>query len=406
MSAPARRLMWLVPALSLALGVAANLFLGAVPADRLPKEDRLDVIDVLFSLGFVVYAVVGALIAARHPRNAVGWLFCAFGILYPLVGVLWTYAIYGLNAVEGGLPGQQAAAWLFAWSGETVFLLVVLLLLLFPHGRFLTPRWSRVGAAAVATSALFALAIAFGPGPLYTVEEFSNPLGIEGAGAALGTVRDVASVAITAFLILAGISLIVRYRRAAAREREQIKWFAAGAALAVVLVAAFSILELTAETNRGLGEVVTSMLALLSLSVIPIAAGIAILRSRLYDIDVVIRRTVVYGALTATLAGSYLGIVLLLQVALGPVTGDNDLAIAGSTLAVAALFRPLRSRIQELVDRRFFRSRYDAARTLEGFGVRLRDEVDLDALGGELRTVVVDTMQPAHVSLWLREAPR
>jgi hypothetical protein len=216
----------------------------------------------------------------------------------------------------------------------------------------------------------------------------------------------VASVAITAFLILAGISLILRYRRAAAREREQIKWFAAGAALAVVLVAAFSILELTVETDRGLGEVVTSTLALLSLSVIPIAAGIAILRSRLYDIDVVIRRTVVYGALTATLAGAYLGLVLLLQVALGPVTGDNDLAIAGSTLAVAALFRPLRSRIQELVDRRFFRSRYDVALTLAGFGTRLRDEVELESVSGVLRDVVAETMQPVHMSLWLRGAQR
>jgi hypothetical protein len=399
----ARRLTWLVPVLSLALGVVATVLLGSVPDEALPREERLDFIDVLFSLGFVVYAVVGALIAARHPRNAVGWLFCAFGLLYPAVGVLWTYAIYGLYGVEGGLPGQQAAAWLFAWSGEVLFLLVVLLFLLFPHGRFLSRGWRWVGTAAVATSALFAFTIAFGPGPLYTVEEFSNPLGIDGAGGVLEAVRSVMSVALTGFMIVAGISLIVRFRRAEAREREQIKWFAAGTALAVVLVAIFSTLELTVETNRGVGEVITSTLALLALSVIPISAAIAILRSRLYDIDVVIRRTVVYGALTATLAGSYLGLVLLLQLVLSP---ESDFAIAGSTLAVAALFRPLRTRIQELVDRRFFRSRYDTALTLAGFGTRLRDEVELESVSGELRAVVAETMRPAHVSLWLRGAQR
>ena len=403
MSARGRRLMWLVPVLSLALGVAATVLLGSVPPGSLPQEDDLDFIDVLFSLGFVVYAAVGALIAARQPRNAIGWLFCAFGLLYPAVGVLWTYATYGLHAVEGGLPGQQAAAWLFAWSGEVVFLLVVLLFLLFPHGRFLSRGWHRVGVAAMPTSALFALAIAFDPGPLYTVEEFTNPFGIDGAGGLLETVRDIMSVALTGFMIVAGISLVLRYRRAAAREREQIKWFAAGTAVAVVLVAAFSTLELVMETDRGVGEVVTSTLALLALSVIPISAGVAILRSRLYDIDVVIRRTVVYAALTAALAGSYAGSVLLLQLILSP---GNDLAIAASTLAVAALFRPLRGRIQGLVDRRFFRSRYDAAITLAGFGARLRDEVELDSVSGELRAVVAQTMRPEHVSLWLREAQR
>jgi hypothetical protein len=401
----ARRLLWLVPALSLALGVAANVLLGAVPSERLPKEDRLDAIDVLFSLGFVVYAAVGALIVARHPRNAVGWLFCAFGVVYPAVGVLWTYSIHGLHGTENGAPGQQAAAWVFAWLGEAVLMLVVLLLLLFPHGRFLSRGWRLVGIAAVATAAVLALAIALDPGPIYTAEEFENPLGVEAAGSALETVRGIVSVAVTAFVILAGVSLILRFRRAGAREREQVKWFAAGTVLAVALVAVFSTLELTAETERGLGEVVTSVLALLSLSVIPISAGIAILRSRLYDIDVVINRTLVYGALTAALVGAYVASVLLLQLALSPLTEESDLAIAGSTLAVAALFRPLRGRFQRLVDRRFYRGRYDAARTLERFGARVRDEVDLDALGADLRTVVADTVQPAHVSLWLRVGP-
>jgi hypothetical protein len=402
----ARRLVWLVPAASLALGVAANVLLGAIPSENLPREDRLDLIDVLFSLGFVGYAVVGAMIATRQPRNPVGWLFCAFGLLYPAVGALWSYAMYGVYATDDGLPGQEAAAWLFAWSGEAVFFLVVFLLLVFPDGRFLTRRWRGVGIAGGVAGVLLSLAAAFDPGPLYTFEAIDNPLGIDGAGGALETLREIGSLAVSVLLVLAGVSLVVRFRRAEARERRRIKWLAVGAATAVLLVIALSTLELTTETDRGAGEVVTSVVALLSLLVIPLTVAIAMLRDRLYDIDVVINRTLVYGALTAALVGTYVGVVLLLQLALEPLTEDSGLAIAGSTLAVAALVRPLRGRIQAIVDRRFYRRRYHAERTLESFGSRLRDEIDLDALGGELRGVVAETMQPAHVSLWLREAPR
>jgi hypothetical protein len=397
-----RRLAWAVPVLSLVLGTVTNVLLGAIPSEELPREERLDLIDVLFSLGFVGYAVVGAMIATRQPRNPVGWLLSAFGLLYPAVGLVWSYAMYGVYATDGGLPGQDAAAWLFAWLGEAVFLLVVLLLLVFPDGRFLTRRWRGVGIAAGVTAALLAVAVAFDPGPLYTFEAVPNPLGIDGVGGVLETVREIAAVGLPALLVLAGVSLVVRFRRAEATERRRIKWLAVGAASAALLVLAFSTLELTTETNRGAGEVVTSVLALLSLLVIPLAVAVAMLRDRLYDVDVVINRTLVYGALTAALVGTYVGVVLLLQLALGPLTEDSGLAIAGSTLAVAALVRPLRGRIQAIVDRRFYRRRYDAARTLESFGARLRDEVDLDALGGELRGVVAQTMQPAHVSLWLR----
>jgi hypothetical protein len=295
------------------------------------------------------------------------------------------------------------AAWLFAWAGEAAFFLVVLLLFVFPDGRFLTRRWRGVGIAAGATAVLFSLAIALDPGPLYTFEEIDNPLGIDGAGGVLEAVREIGSVSVSVLLVLAGVSLVVRFRRAEATERRRIKWLAVGAASAVLLVMAFAVLELATETDRGAGEVVTSVLALLSLMVIPLTVAIAMLRDRLYDVDVVINRTLVYGALTAALVGTYVGVVLLLQLALEPLTEDSGLAIAGSTLAVAGLVRPLRGRIQAIVDRRFYRHRYDAARTLQSFGTRLRDQVELDTLSAELREVVAETMHPAHVSLWLRE---
>jgi hypothetical protein len=189
--------------------------------------------------------------------------------------------------------------------------------------------------------------------------------------------------------------LLLRFRRARGEQRLQLKWFVLTAATFAALLVAGAILN-----SQAIGQ----LLILIGFALIPVGAGVGILKYRLYDIDVVINRTLVYGALTATLAGVYVGSVLLLQLALDSVTSGSSLAVAVSTLGVAALFRPARARIQAVVDRRFYRRKYDAARTLEQFSSRLREQVDLDALGGELRSVVSETMQPAHVSLWLREA--
>jgi len=206
-------------------------------------------------------------------------------------------------------------------------------------------------------------------------------------------------------LLIGLIALAVRLRRTAGVERLQMKWLVWSAAVWVAATPGLIVLGERGD-GRVAGVLVGDLIFSLLIVLIPIAVGVAILRYRLYDIDVVINRTLVYGSLTAALAAAYLGMVLVLQLALNPVTEQSDLAVAASTLAVAALFRPLRSRIQQVVDRRFYRSRYDAARTLEGFSVRLRDELDLETLGTDLRRVVHGTVQPAHVSLWLREAVR
>jgi len=226
-----------------------------------------------------------------------------------------------------------------------------------------------------------------------------NPFGIDGlpsadtVGAAVGWLALVS-------VVLAATSLILRFRRSSGERRQQIKWIATAGALFAFVTGAV----MPAVYSLGGPEEVGQAAVLLALSIIPIAAGLAILRHRLYDIDVVINRTLVYGALSATLALLYGGGVVLLGQLFAPLTRGSDLAIAGSTLAVAALFRPLRTRIQRAVDRRFYRHKYDSARTLEGFSARLREQVDLDALGGELQAVVRETMAPAHVSLWLRRA--
>jgi hypothetical protein len=342
---------------------------------------------------------VGAAIASRRPRNPLGWMFCASAIAAGLSGFSVEYGIRGLRIDPGSLPAVDAVTWVANWywipslGGTGVFLF-----LLFPDGRLPSRRWRPVAWGGGAVIALAALAFALRPGPIQEFPEQPNPLGVEAAEGLIRTVDGLLIGLVALAVLVSAASLPARLRRARGRERQQLKWFAAAAAaVALTLAVPGPLWDVWAPAR---------LFVFASMTGLAVAVGVAVLRYRLYDIDVVINRTLVYGALTATLAGAYVVLVLLLQLLLSPLTEESDLAIAGSTLAVAGLFRPARGRIQAVVDRRFFRSRYDAVKTLEGFGARLRDEVELDSLSAELRSVVGKTMQPAHVSLWLRGAGR
>jgi hypothetical protein len=338
----------------------------------------------------IPFAAVGGLLAYKVPSNPIGWLFLAFGVS---ASAAFATSQYAYRALSDGssLQGGDLAATLGTHMWHPSFGLFVFAFLLFPNGHLLTPRWRWMACVTVVTYVGLALS-----GPFDT--DYLKSDGIAGAEPLFhGIVAEVGSAVFGILLILnllllaiSAVSLLLRLKRSHGEERQQVKVFV----YTVACVMLFFPISVLVVGNGGVGVMLFPL--------IPVSAAIAVLKYRLYDIDVVINRTLVYGALTAILAGVYIGSVLLLQVVLSGVTKDSGLAVAASTLAVAALFRPARTRIQEAVDRRFYRRKYDAARTLERFGTRLRDQVALDNLSGELRTVVAETMQPAHVSLWLR----
>ncbi|RZT16809.1 hypothetical protein EV649_4342 [Kribbella sp. VKM Ac-2569] len=360
--------------------------------------------DALVAIG-IGFALVGALVASRQPANAVGWLLLVAAVALGLDTLTTVYA------GRSSSPGAEWAGWLNSWLLFVwLYLPALFLALVFPSGRLLSRRWRIVVGLGIGAVAANVVGAAFAPGVLEIPADrpIQNPLGVEGAvGSALSWLSGVGELLAAGTLVLGGLSLVLRLRRSRGRERQQVTWFAY---VCILALAPFVVLALVSLVGGDefppwldvVAVVAWWSLVFLLLVGLPSAIGIAILRHQLYGIDVVIHRTLVYGALTLTLGTSYLGSVLLLQLVLNPLTQGSDLAVAMSTLTVAALFRPVRSRIQALVDRRFFRRRYDAARTLEAFGSRLRDQLDVDALGNDLRAVVRDTMQPAHVTLWLR----
>jgi len=364
--------------------------------------DESPLVSLAFSLMVLVFVAVGAVVAARLPSNPIGWLFCAAGLFLALTSVTYGYAAVALDG-PGRLPGGLAAAWVSSWSWTPAVLAVpCLLFLLFPDGRPLGDRWRWVVPLLAIGVTCLVTGSALAPGKMTDTpaHEDNNPLGVADPALVDGLLV-VGWATCLVCVILAAWSLVLRLRRSQGGERQQLKWFVWSAGLLpAFLVTGIVVSSIGGDTG---GEYVDVMLALF-LTAVPLAAGLAILRYRLYDIDLVINRTLVYGALTATLVTTYLGLVLVFRLLLLPVTGESQLAVAGSTLAVATLFRPLRTRVQSVVDRRFYRSRYDTVRTLEEFSLRLRDELNLETLNSDLRRVVTETMRPTHVSLWLRRS--
>ncbi len=364
---------------------------------------------LIFALPLLAFPLVGALITSKRPKNSIGWICLAAGLFWMVGLASSSYGLYGLVARPGSLPFPAAIGSLGEWAWvPAVGLLGTYLILLFPNGRLPSRRWRPLawlsGAVIISASAGFALS----PGPMDGLPGIRNPFGLEKypwvADATLGVM-----VLLPLCTLASAVSLVLRFRRSGGEEREQIKWLAFAASIVGLGLFSYVIpANILPDDVGGVDRLWVNLLedaVTLSFAGVPVAVGTAILRHRLYEIDILINRTLVYGSLSATLAMVYFGGVATTQAIFRALTDQEQqpqLAIVISTLVIAALFNPLRRRIQAFIDRRFYRRKYDAAKTLEAFSAKLREETDLDALGDDLVGVVRETMQPAHVSLWSR----
>jgi hypothetical protein len=397
-----RAAVWLIWSL---YGLVTGLVIVWSGADLLSQDTSRGALylasEALISLATpLVFAIVAALIVSRQRRNTIGW------VLMVVVGafVVGTPLENYTEHVAPSSPAPTAVLLLVVWFSNWNWLLLIFpllfILLLFPNGRPPTSRWRWVGVAAIVWAALFVLMVTLSRRLTTPDLSLDNPIGILGKG----TVELLASVWIAGLLLLLAAcasALFVRYRRANDTEREQIKWLLYACAVFVVVYVGGTIGEVAG--SNSVGGYIWGILFGLCLVMLPAAIGIAVLRYRLYEIDVVINRTLVYGSLTALLVAIYFGGVVGSQFVFRALSGgESQLAVVASTLAIAALFNPLHRRIQSFIDRRFYRRKYDARKTLEAFSAKLREETDLEALNGELVEVVTETMQPAHVSLWVR----
>src|SRR5215211_632278 len=393
-------------------GVLISLALIISEVDLLSRGGSADMLylagEALISLAApAIFAVVAALIVSRQPRNTIGWVLMVPVGFFVVSAPLEIY----IEHVAQETPAPTVPLLLVVWFNNWNWLLLIFPLLyiplLFPNGRPPTPRWRWVGVAAIVWATLFVLIVTLSrqfraefradTTPALVLD---NPIGVLGHDAG-ERLFGIWIVGLLGLVVVCAAALFVRYRRADDTERRQIKWLLY-ASTAFLVVYGGGLLSGVGGTTT-LGGYIWGVFAALSVMALPAAIGIAILRYRLYEIDILINRTLVYGSLTATLVALYFGLIVLLQGLFVFLTGQRStLAVVASTLLIAALFNPFRRRIQSFIDRRFFRKKYDATKTLEDYSVKLRDETDLDALSNDLVGVVRETMQPAHVSLWLR----
>ena len=394
----ASRLAWLACAVSLALVASALVLILLGWSTRLPEGWTSWREQALSLTGFIGAPIVGGLIASRRPANIYGWLWLGLGMAQALLQFGQAYAAYALVVEPGSLPAPRMVVTVFGQGWVASIVIVPFLWLLFPDGRLPSPRWKILAWAVVLVGTPLLILAPFAPGESGTAP-VENPIDMENAaGEMIGALVDPGVQILFVAIVLSALSLVFRYRRASGIQRQQIKWFAYAAALNGFLVT-IDILDF----SQLLGDALWTIISSLAFASLYVAVGIAVLRYRLYDIDILINRTLVYGSLTMMLVLLYFVGVTLLQSLLGSLTGqESQLAVVASTLVIAAMFNPLRHRIQSLIDRRFYRRKYDARKTLEAFSARLRDETNLDALSEEVARVVRETMQPEHVSVWLR----
>ena len=405
---------WSLAALSVAMFVAGGVLYVLASSAQSPGEWVTigTVSEMLTFVPYLAFPIIGALVASRRPENPIGWICLASGLLFMLLAVTDSYSIYG-TASPGSVPFSVAVGtignqWLWV---PTVGLLGIFLILLFPDGKFPSKRWRPLAWLSGVMIVLLSITEGLAPGPLENQGGVRNPFGLEELPW-LVTVSYIVLPLLPLCILASAVSMVLRFRRSRGEVRQQIKWFTfvvffAGLMFFIVMISQV-VIVLGSDANlpqTPLWVELLFSLAALGFAGVPISIGFAVLKYRLYDIDVVINLTLVYGSLTAALVTIYLGGVATTQAILRALTDQTEqpqLAIVVSTLVIAALFNPLRRRIQSFIDRRFYRRKYDARKTIEAFSARLREETDLETLNNELAGVIRETMQPAHVSLWLR----
>ena len=355
----------------------------------------------------VTCGTVGAIVALRRPDNPIGWLFCAIGASFAVQSLINEYVLASVFVVPGGLPWTTQLGWLLSWIWvPPLGLALIFLPLLFPTGHLLSPRWRIAAVVGVVAIVSFSVAMALVPGPIQQAKFLDNPVTIPGVSLETyeTVVYSVAIIPLALAIALAMTSLVRRFRQSPDEPRRQIKWFALAALVAGITNTLYQVIAVVGASPAVVKGM--EILVVVSLIGLPTAAGLAILRYRLFDIDRIISRTISYGLISAMLVALFLVVNLALQSALSSVTKTNSLAVAASTLLVAALFTPIRRRVHRAVDRRFDRARYDAERTTFEFSERLRDQVDLPALVDDLDGTVRDAVAPSSVDLWLRGTGR